>query len=235
MADGIPPLQDASALPPDPEPAMTADGPGVANSVAWKWGIFAHGTGEMLLAPDSFMSLDFHNESRISQYPQEQGAFLSYNKVASPYEIRLALTKGGGVEDRQAFLTSLDAHAGSTELFDIVTPERTYIKCNISRNRYARAARQGATLLTAEIGVTEIRETATAVLSSSGAIPVTTANPTTPGANDPSHAGLVQAVAKVPFLSADKLTNSDLDQLSHLFPMLNASPLGAAGKYATVP
>lgn len=234
MADGIPPLLNPPPAT-DPIAPMTADGPGLISGSGTQWGIFDHATHELLLSPDSFMSLDFHNESRISQYPQEEGAFLSYNKVASPYEIRLSLTKGGSVEDRQAFLTSLDAHAGSLVLLDIATPERTYIKCNISRNRYGRTARQGATLLTVEIGVTEIRETATAVLSSSGASPVTAANPAAPGANDPTHAGLVQAVAKVPFLSADKLSNSDLDQLSRLFPMLNVSPVGAASKYATVP
>lgn len=124
--------------------------------VSERWGIYLKGA--LQLAPDSVKSFDYRQASKISDYPQEKGAFQSYNKVATPFDARVELTKGGNQRDRSDFLAALEKAAASLELFDVVTPEKTYISANIERVSLVRTASAGLGLLTAEIWLTEVRQ-----------------------------------------------------------------------------
>lgn len=139
-----------------------------------RWGIYLE--SKQVIVADSVAALHYRKEYRISDYPQEQGAFESYNKVTMPYDIRLRMTKGGNLIDRQAFIAAVDKAAATLNLYDIITPEKTYIGANIAHVDYVRQADRGAGLIVVDISLIEIRATVTAQFSNtakpSGATPV---------------------------------------------------------------
>src|SRR5690348_14896318 len=60
---------------------------GFVPSVAGKLG--ASKSGTPVLTPDSVLSLEWHGEERISDYPVQNGQFASYNKVKDRKSTRL--------------------------------------------------------------------------------------------------------------------------------------------------
>lgn len=176
VAPGVPPVlrrgvQEAGAALPA---ALTKDAPGLDTNSAARWGIFSN-KGALALKPDSITAMEYRREFRVADYPIEQGGFESYNKVATPYDIRVTMTKGGKLSERKDFLDQIDAIVATLDLFTIVTPERSYPNVNIVRADYRRNATQGATLLTVELQAIEIRTSASVQFSASGVIQVGTA------------------------------------------------------------
>lgn len=121
------------------------------------WGIFDQ-NGIPLIIVDNVVSLDYQNESKVAQAPVQAGSFASYNKVATPYDVKVRMSKGGGVTERGAFLAMLEYCAGSTDLFTVITPETVYVNANIKGYSYRREATNGAHLIIADVQLVEIRE-----------------------------------------------------------------------------
>jgi hypothetical protein len=128
-----------------------------------RWGIYQD--GELVLAPDNIVDFGFRHSWRLPTYPQEQGAFQNYNKVQTPFDVKIRMTRGGSVQDRQDFLDSSEAIAGSLDLYDVVTPEAVYIGANVTNYDYRRTAQAGAGLITVDFTLLEIRVTAEAAFS----------------------------------------------------------------------
>ena len=120
------------------------------------WGVF-DSNGVNVINADSLYAIDYRNEWDIPKYPQEQGSFASFNKVATPFDIRLRFTKGGSNSDRATFLNNLQTVAASLNLYTVVTPEVTYQSANIVHIDYHREAREGATLLLVDVWLNEVR------------------------------------------------------------------------------
>lgn len=74
------------------------------------------GLPNLLPVVASTIEFDFEANYHISDYPQEQGAFQSYNKVQMPFECRVRLACGGTIAQRQAFINSLLAILGGAPL-----------------------------------------------------------------------------------------------------------------------
>jgi hypothetical protein len=125
-----------------------------------KWGLFLN--GKTVAEADSVRSIEFRQDSKLSDYPVQKGAFESYNKVASPFDARLQFTKGGTTSDRAKFLDAIDKAANSLDLYDVTTPEKVYKGANIQRYDYHRTADSGAGLLTVDLWLVEVRETVSA-------------------------------------------------------------------------
>lgn len=122
-----------------------------------KWGIVAQ-DGSASLTPDSFVDFEYRNERKVPTYPIEDGSFQSYNKVAMPFDCRVTVTcSGNGKMSKQAFLEAVQKLLSSLTLVDIVTPNATYESCNLVHVDYRREARQGATLIMAQLWFQEIR------------------------------------------------------------------------------
>lgn len=100
------------------------------------------------IVPDSIYAFDYRNEYRVSDFPVQQGAFASYNKVATPFDVTLRLVKASTLEGRAQFLTQVDAVLNKLDLYDVVTPERTYRNVNMTRAEITRRSSQGAYFLT---------------------------------------------------------------------------------------
>src|SRR6185312_12186285 len=132
-------------------------------SAPTEWGIFQN--GKSVLISDSVVSVDYRKEWHISDYPIEQGNFESYNKVRMPYDARITFSKGGTDSDRNEFLTTIESISASLELYDVVTPEFTYVNANISHFDYQHTSINGVGLLAVTIWLQEIRATAASAFS----------------------------------------------------------------------
>jgi len=188
MDIGIPPLLNNASQAVANVGLLVADAKSIAGmfGASVKWGIFSG--GKAVLTPDSVMSMEYKQEWRIVDYPMEKGAFETYNKVNSPFDARVRVTKGGTVAARQAFLDTIDGLSNSLLTYEVVTPEKTYKSVNVSHYDYRREAMRGNGLLTVDIWLMEIRQTVIPVYTSSKAITA----PAAPSGADPLVTGTVQ-------------------------------------------
>jgi|GEM_PF-3295268 len=158
------------------------------------------------LIPDSFLDIDYKQDTRVSQYPQEEGAFASYNKVGTPYDCRVKMAIGGDEAKRTAFLDKCDLMLNTTDLYTVVTPNATYLNASLQNYRYRRESKNGVSILTVELWFIEVRITAVAEFSpiAETDAPVASAEDATPetdgkaAAADPVSDGQVQAVEPTP-------------------------------------
>lgn len=167
---------------------VTGDSPAVvqASSQTSQWGIFTS-EGANVLNPDSVFALDdFMHEFRLSTFPIEQGSFGTYNKVATPFEGRFVFNKSGPLNDRTAFLQTLEKVVADTNLYVLATPELSYPNINIPRYRLRRRSDQGFQLISVEVSVQEIRVAAAPAFSNTqdptagAAVTTGAVQPTTP-------------------------------------------------------
>jgi hypothetical protein len=142
-------------------------------------------SGRPVLTPDSVLSLEWHGEERISDYPVQNGQFVSYNKVKVPFDLRMVMTCQGlnVVQDalkpvtqlldqalsnvglafgqpmtRDAFLRQLDSMLDSTDLYDVITPDKVYENVNLVGYNHTKKSDEGGTLIIAELMFREVRE-----------------------------------------------------------------------------
>ena len=149
------------------------------------WGIFDQ-DGNPVIAADTVLGVEYSQDNAIATAPQEQGAFLSYNKVSRPFHARVTFAQGDTSAERNAFLQQiLDAQA-SLDLYDLVTPDIIYPNVNVVHHDYRRTQQAGTTLLAVDVWVEEVRVTGTTQFSST--------NVKQPSAANPSSQGTVQGV-----------------------------------------
>lgn len=132
-----------------------------------QWGIFTQ-DGDPVLVGDAVNSVEYARDYRISDYPQERGAFASYNKVRVPYQAKVGFLIA---ETRADFLNNVEQTVASLNLVFVTTPEITYPNANLTHYNYRRVARNGVTLILVEVWCEEIRIVAPPT--------TTTVNPTT--------------------------------------------------------
>ena len=166
---GVPPLLRRPTFPtpnvlgpngPNAEsPVLRSDSPAITHEAAHtrgpQWGLYDGSTA--VVVADSVIEVERRAEQAIADYPIEGGGFQSYNKVARPYEMRLVFTRGGSDADRTAFLDSLEVALKSLTLYTVVTPEKSYPNANVTHIDYRRSQSSGATLITADVWVNEVR------------------------------------------------------------------------------
>ena len=173
MANGFPNLlhppttiKDATRLA-NQTGLLIADGVLVLNKLFSNavWGIYLG--AKLQFNPDSMKSFDYIQATKISDYPQELGAFQSYNKVGTPFEVRIELTKGGNQRERSAFLDAIEKAAASLDLYDVITPEKKYVSMNIERYNVRRTATEGAGLITVDLWFMQVRVSAETAFTNS--------------------------------------------------------------------
>lgn len=118
-----------------------------------RWGIFDQG-GQPVLEADSVFSVEFEKDFSISHYPQERGAFESYNKVELPYHAKVTYLVG---LDREGFLAEVGKRLASLDLLTVTTPDFSYASANLMHYGYRRAVQGGVTLLKVEVWCEEVR------------------------------------------------------------------------------
>lgn len=129
-----------------------------------QWGIFLN--GQPVVVADNVISFDFKQERILSTFPQEDGAFSTYDKVRVPYDARFQFSAGGSEANRQALLDSVEAIVDDLNLYDAVSPEKVYSSCNVVHYSYRRSARNGAAMIVVDVWLLQVPVTASATLSS---------------------------------------------------------------------
>ena len=189
VAPGVPPVFRAGQPDTGEQPRKT-DGAGAANnqaSSAPRWGVF-DASGASVITVDSVVRLEYLREFRISTYPVETGGFASYDKVATPADVRVLLVRGGSDDNRRAFLRDLDRLVASTQLYTVVCPEVSYANVNVVKYDYRRSSENGVTLIAAEVQLSEVRVSATQVFT----------NSKSPAGSDAVNSGSVQTRTPTP-------------------------------------
>ncbi|MCW4590907.1 hypothetical protein NO263_09975 [Gluconacetobacter entanii] len=158
------------------------------SSAASLWGIF-DATGAQVLGAAHVRAVEFESAHAISDAPQEDGAFVSYNKVAAPRRFMLEMlcdgsqTGSGGLDSlvaqyspiaawgnmtgdgarmvRASFLATLAAMEDDTATYAVHTPEYSLASVNVVGHRYRRETRGGVTLLAVQVMLVEVRCSAT--------------------------------------------------------------------------
>jgi len=133
-------------------------------------------------------SFEFKRETRVSDFPVEDGGFASYNKVVLPGEPTVRYCFSGGVNDRGTFLAALDNACQSTNLYSVKTPEVTYYNYNITDYSIIRRADSGANMLIVELHLREIRQVSVSYSTVQSLIN----QPQNPASTPPSNGGIVQ-------------------------------------------
>lgn len=193
---GVPQLARALLFSPATTVTIGAQAQGAlwaASQVAPNWGVF-DANGNKVLNPDNVFAFSDRAEWRTSDYPVEQGAFGTYNKVIVPFEDMVRMTKGGSLSARTAFLASIDLIAGDTKLYSIRTPEKTYLSVNILRRELLRRSSEGAFFLEVDLVFRNIQQQ-TPQYSTAAANTSSAANP---AALPATNLGNVQTNATVP-------------------------------------
>jgi hypothetical protein len=150
-----------------------------------QWGIYDQNNA-LVVTPDSVVAVEYRHDWHVSDYPIEEGGFVSYNKVQVPFDTRVTLSKGGMDSDRAVFLSALEAAAASLNLYSIIMPEYKFLNVNIMHLDYRRTSRNGVGLILADIWLREIRIATTvqftATPSGADAVNIGTVQTTTPTA-----------------------------------------------------
>lgn len=142
-----------------PQTPLPRSNAAVQAAMAAQWGLYTQ-SGDLAADWDNVVSVDVSLDSRISDYPVEKGGFATYNKVIVPNEVRLILSKGGSVEDRQDFLWAIQDAYRSINLYNVIIPEYVYLDMNVTGVRTVRSADHGMGLLVLEISLRKVRQTA---------------------------------------------------------------------------
>jgi hypothetical protein len=124
-----------------------------------RWGLYDD-SGAPVVVFDSFLGIRFRNGGRVSDFPVEQGGFSSFNKVDTPFDAVIRLAHGGDLASRAAMLATLEQIVHNTDLYSVVTPEIVYPSANLVNYSISRTQRDGSSLLTVELALREIRQTA---------------------------------------------------------------------------
>lgn len=160
---GVPPLNLAPGVTFNLPTAVFADASGVFSSFGSRsrWGIYSR-SGQQALIADAVSGVEYARDYAISDYPQTEGSFASYNKVQRPFQAKVIFLVG---TNRPQFLNQAEAIAKSLDLFTVITPEISYPSANIVHHSYRRIAANGATLIQVEVWLQEVRIVNTGKLS----------------------------------------------------------------------
>lgn len=173
-APGLPPINTVAASGANPV-ILTSDTISQFAVLGPQWGIFQ--SGVQVVTAQSVASVEYRQDWTISDYPIEGGQFESYDKVAIPFLAKVRFAQGGDLTDRSELLQSIAAIAGTLNVYDVVTPEATYVSCTVSHYDYRRTANQGLGLVVVDVWLSQVLVqnagglSASSVQSPSGADP----------------------------------------------------------------
>jgi len=191
---GVPAIPRSSTAPTPPiNPVSTARIPNNAYTSGWG---FIEEAGDSKLIPDSFIDFEYREERKIPNYPVEGGGFSSYNKVALPFDVRVTVScNGNGIMSKENFLYVIEQYINSLTLLSVITPNFTYNNCNLIHVDYRREAKQGVSLIIAQLWFQEVKiaqaavptttEPSGAVAENNGQVSPITYNPSQPLAFKP--------------------------------------------------
>lgn len=157
------------------------------SSAASHWGIFTS-DNQPVLTSGHVRAVGIQSMYQVSDSPQENGAFLSYdkNRIPGRYEVEMVCDgssfeygdasifsdlmssvglsgmPSGTTQTKALFMAALGQLVSSLDLYVVATPDATYSNANILGYTLEREAHRGVSMLYARIFLQEIRITAKA-------------------------------------------------------------------------
>ena len=153
---------------------------------------------------DVFCEMECKGENQVAYEPLEKGSFAAYNKQASPLQLRVVLAMTGDPSVQQAALERIEELCSGTELVSLITPQQEYASLNIESYNYRRNETSGASMLTVELMLVEIRQVesaATTKATQSESKPISSANAKNPSNTTKVSTGQTQTKPKPPYNS----------------------------------
>lgn len=132
--------------------------------------------GSAAVSFDVFCEMEMKSENVVASEPLEKGSFASYNKQASPMELRCVLAMTGSFAEQQTALDTLEDLCSGTELLSLVTPQQEYPDLNLESYNYRRNETSGASLLTVELMLVEVRQVESAATTQATQQPISKGN-----------------------------------------------------------
>jgi hypothetical protein len=195
---GVPQLPRSPTQPFVSPPNTLAMGMPAPSGMLWQasqsapvWGVFDM-SGNKVINADSVLDFNYKKDYSISDYPVQQDAFASFNKVAHPFEIVVRLVKGSSLSDRVTFEAQCESVADSINLFQIYTPEKQYPSVNVLRHEVNRREAHGANFIEADLFFRQINQVQ-AQYNTVGTTATSTINAAVPSAVPPVSLGVVQS------------------------------------------
>ncbi len=148
------------------------------------------GTGMSIPASISVISVEPVRDTRLADFPLQNGSFAMYNRVCLPRTVKVTLAIEGSDNARATFLNQIEAACLSTDLYVIFTESYTFTNYALESYSYTRKAQRGSTLLTAELTMKEVLQVSSATSTTSSPI-VSPQNP----ASTPQVSGGIQQPA----------------------------------------
>lgn len=123
----------------------------------WREWAFVDPISGDLLAFKSFMQLNYSvNHKVINSAISDE--FVSYNKLINPEELDVQGAITGKPDEIGEALDTLIYYSQSTDLLNVLTPEKYYINFNMYKLSYKRDARDGVDCVFFEAKLQEIRQ-----------------------------------------------------------------------------
>ena len=122
------------------------------------WDIYDSKTNQKIIRFDTFLGYDYSDDVSIMNHPIEDGSFASYNKVVDPATLNVVFAKSGFPFEIREAIEIIEKYKNSTDLVDVVTPYKTYVKYNIKNLHYAIRENSSVNLLVVDIALEEIKE-----------------------------------------------------------------------------
>jgi len=127
--------------------------------------------GESVFGPavDSVLGVSYRRSFNVPDYPVEGGQFANYNKVNTPYQVRLELTMTGETYEIESFLTVLESMAESLDLYTVQFPGGIIEDMNVTSVDYQRNETTGPQRISPIIYLQQIRIAGDAAFTNSQA------------------------------------------------------------------
>ena len=123
-----------------------------------KWGIYLPGSSTKAIEVASVVAMDIAGSADVSDYPIEQGSFVSYNKVILPDVFQFRIAQDGREANRTKLLDWLQRSKNGLDVFDVVCPEFVYPNATLIRYTIRRTAESGASMVTADCVFQQVRD-----------------------------------------------------------------------------
>jgi len=155
------------------------------------------GTGASIPASISVISVEPVRDTRLADFPLQNGSFAMYNRVQLPRTVKITLALDGNDNDRSYFLDQIEAACLSTNLYSIFTANYTFTSSPgvagyaLESYSYERKATRGSTLLTVAITCKEVRQVSPATSTTSSPI----VSPQDPASTPAVNGGIQQPAA----------------------------------------
>lgn len=122
------------------------------------WTVITADGSSVALSFDVMISLDYTSENSTIQSPIETNGFATYNKKIAPARLDLEVAIMGEPSVLQEALQVLSDLNASTDLVNVVTPEREYRNLNLEKVTFSRTPEDGVDVIYASLSFIEVKE-----------------------------------------------------------------------------